>query len=191
MAKKTKKKSKAQETSAIIEGQHMKLVTITVDDPYFDKTIDESRTNTRKVTARFNMKESYAGYLFNLPNGGIDAGQKLAADKVRAAFERMGGAGAQAMDYSRTKVDGGQIAQTISEQQMDASRVLKECSECLGPEGHDLVIKLAAEGRWPKDLWPNHTQHYRNRKAEAFKQCLTALSLRWGYRSKVRAMRVA
>lgn len=186
MAKKKHKKPSTPKTA--IESR-MQIITVSVDNPYFSASHGESSTNARQIRAQFDARESYAGFLWS--KGTIGNDQRKAADRVRHAYERMGGAGAPAMDYGREIVDGGQVAKTITESHLAASATLRECLACLGPEGYDLVIKLAAEGHWPRELWRNNTEHYRRKKAETFRRCLTLLAELWGYVTVTRAVRVA
>ena len=171
MAKKTKTKPKVTAGAGFIM--------IEIDNPLYQAAHDGKSANPRKIQAAYNYRESYVGFLFG--KGTISEADKRAGDRVRQAFETMGGAGAQAIDYSRTKVDGGKIADPISVRQLEAGATLREVHQRLGPEGHDLVIKLCGECRWPKDLSPSgERQRYYSMR---LRECLETLAIHWGFRS--------
>lgn len=153
---------------------------IEVDNPNYQREHAESRSNPRRIECAFNPNESYIGWL-HVKNKITDAEYK-AAGRVRQAFEAMGGAGASAIDYSRDAVDGGRIAEPITPRQMQAGITLRDVHASLGPQGHDLVLRIAGEGCWPRDLSPDpEGQRYlRNR----LKECLEHLAVHWGYQQR-------
>ena len=158
---------------------------VEIENPNFQRVHAGTSANPRKIMAAYNPRESYVGWLFgkNL----ISEAEKRAGDKVRQAFEAMGGAGAQAIDYSRTKVDGGKMQEPIAVYQLEAGRVLQDCCAALGPQGHDLVIKLCGECRWPKDLSPDaHRQKFISMR---LRECLGSLASHWGFQTKVHGLR--
>ncbi len=158
---------------------------VDVPNPYFNASQSESETNPKKTAVQFDMRESYPGYLW--ARGHIDDEQKRAADRVRAAYERMGGAGARAIDYSQTKVDGGQIAQTITLPQLTAAQDLRDAAMCLGPEGYNLVVSMCGEGKWPKEFTRSNDIPNVGRK---LRDCLTCLAEHWGWKMRpIRSMR--
>lgn len=150
-----------------------------VDNPLYSRDHDESRTNPRRTMAQFDMRESYPGFL--AARGWIDDGQKRAADRVRACYERLGGAGAKAIDYAKEHVDGGQIAQTVTDAHLDAASVLRHARSILGPEGYGLVIRYCGEGYWPKDFTHNSPL---DKTSYSFRECLTALAEHWGWKTR-------
>lgn len=155
------------------------FIMMEVDNPNYQPVHDGASANPRKIMAAYNFKESYVGFLFG--KGHISEAEKRAGDRVRQAFEAMGGAGAQAIDYSRTKVDGGKIADPISVRQLEAGATLREVHQRLGPEGHDLVIKLCGECRWPKDL--TNEKYRQTYLSHRLRECLETLAVHWGFRS--------
>lgn len=158
------------------------ITVIEVDNPMFARDHAESTTNPRRIAAAYNARESYAGWL--VIKGLITTSEYEAASIVRAAFEAMGGAGASAMDYTKEPVDGGGMADPISERQMQAGQTLKQCAAHLGPRGHSLVISLAGEGRWPRDLAPGDRvkQDYLSMR---FRECLESLAVLWGKQARM------
>lgn len=85
---------------------HLKahVVTIEVENPYFQKSDKESRTNQNTIKVHVNANESAIETLYS--RGSIDLAHKLADDKLRYLWEACGGKGASAIDYSREQVDG-------------------------------------------------------------------------------------
>ncbi len=157
--------------------------TVMVDNPYFNPAAPADRTNPPKIRARVNRRESYPVYLFHRRT--IDEAEFIAAKRACAAYEAIGGAGARAIDYSRQPVDGGQIAQTVTEAQLYASQTLHQMLAVLGSEGYHLTINLAGAGLWPRDLAGADAQRKRaNYIAERFKECLDVLAVHWGLKRR-------
>jgi hypothetical protein len=154
------------------------IPTIEVDNPLFQRSHMESRTNPARIRAAYNPRESYVGFLFGKKL--ITEAEKRAGDKVRQAFEAMGGSGARAIDYGREHVDGGRIAESLTEYQLEAGKTLRDVHRILGALGHDLVLRLAGEGKWPRDIAPmdTHKQKYLSMR---FRECLETLAIHWGY----------
>jgi hypothetical protein len=160
-------------------------IMVEIDNPNFQRVHAGTSANPRKIMAAYNPRESYVSWLF--AKSLISEAERRAGDKVRKSFEAMGGAGAQAIDYSRTKVDGGKPQEQIAVYQLEAGKVLQDCCQALGPQGHDLVIKLCGEGRWPKDL-------ANDKKRQDFislrlRECLGSLASHWGFQTRVTAYR--
>lgn len=172
MAKRTGRKRRTKK----IKLARVTITEIEVENPHFQKEHDISRSNPTHIKATYNPKESYVGYLWQKKN--ITDAEKWAGDRVRQAYEAMGGSGAPAMDYTRLKVDGGGSSDPITERQLKAASILLESSRALGPEGHDLVIVLAGEGLWPKDLTLDKEK--RRFMSMRFRECLETLAVYWG-----------
>lgn len=161
------------------------ITIIKVEDPHYQREHHGAKGNTKDIDVQFNMRESYVGWLFARKL--IDAGEKQAGDEIRQAYERMGGRGAGAIDYTKEHVDGGQIAQTITDGHLLAAARLREANAWLGPEGFDLTMKLAGECLWPKDLSPDRArQEYLGLR---FRECLDTLAVNRGH--KMRRLRRA
>jgi hypothetical protein len=156
---------------------HVKM--IEVDNPDFQAPHAGAKGNPRKIMAAYNHRESYVGFLFG--KGLINEAEKRAGDKVRQAFEAMGGAGASAIDYSRTKVDGGSISDPITIRQLEAGATLREVHKVLGPKGHDLVLRLCGECLWPHDIVPR-SKRTQDRIGFLLKECLDTLAGHFGFK---------
>lgn len=166
----------------------VRISTVTMDNPYFnpDPLHAEDRTNPARIEVALSMRESYITYLRG--RRAISEEQYLAAVKVCTAFERLGGAGAGAMDFTRDVVDGGTTPVPAVEIHNHAREVLSDCHLTLGPAGHDLVLKMAGQGLWPKDMAPRDAKK-RDYLSMRFRECLEHLAIRWGYQ-KARARAV-
>lgn len=170
-----RKKKPAKVTLAVVHTGE-----IEVDNPSYQPQHEGASANPRKVRASYNPRESYAGYLWFRKK--ITDTEFQAATYVRRNYELVGGAGAGSIDYSVERVDGGQIAQDITAQQMAAGRVLKHLSIMLGPAGYDLVIKLAGEGQWPRDMSSkNEKQRYLSMR---FRECLEHIAVDQGWQAR-------
>jgi len=122
----------------------MELQPAYVDNPYWRPDLEGESSIPRKIRAAVNVRESAVGTL--AARKLIDEGQAEAATRFRKHWEATGGAGAQAMDYSRDKVDGGQIADPIDVMQMQAARRLAEAERVLGVRNYELVRRVCGEG---------------------------------------------
>lgn len=123
-----------------------------VDNPYWRPDLEGESSVPRKIRADINVRESAVGTL--AARKLIDEAQAEAAVRFRRHWEAIGGAGAQAMDYSRDKVDGGQIADPIDIQQMKAARQLAEAERTLGERNYELVRSVCGEGRAMTEIYP-------------------------------------
>lgn len=164
----------------LAEYARASVTVIEVDNPLYNRAHGPDKTNQQHIPVAFNMRESYVGWLF--ARGLIDGGEKRAADKVRQAYERMGGAGASAIDYGREHVDGGHIAQTITDSHLLAAGVLRDALSWLGQEGYSLTMKLAAEGRWLAEL--SNDERRREFLGNRFRECLDTLAVNWGFKMR-------
>ena len=156
---------------------------IAVDNPYFNRAAPADTTNPAKIKARINRRESYPVYLFH--RGTVDEAEFIAAKRSCAVYETIGGAGARAIDYGRQQVDGGQIAQSVTEAQLYASQTLHQMLKVLGSEGYHLTLNLTGAGLWPRDLAGEDEQRQRSRYiGERFKECLDVLAVHWGLKQR-------
>ena len=123
-----------------------------VSNPYFAREHAESRDNPLTIVAAVNIRESAVATLAS--RGLLNAAQVAAADRVRQLWERLGGAGAGAIDYSRTYVDGGRTKDPISATQMNAGRELAQCRQLLGVRVYKLVVAVCGERHAMTELFP-------------------------------------
>jgi hypothetical protein len=177
---------KARSKAAKRAGRKLKPAPVTlahvafieVDNPLHMKDHDESATNPKRITASFNMRESYVGYLRQKEM--ITAAEKRAADRVRAAVECLAGAN-MALDYGREPVDGGGPREPLTERQYQAGKTLKEVSDRLGMQGSAVVVSMCAHNEWPKDLPHEKLRDYRSLR---LRECLEELAVMWGWQTR-------
>lgn len=136
--------SKAAAIRKIRATSKAETVTAEMDNPYFSPDHPISNDNPKRIKVTKNLRESAVETLF--ARGKLDDAQKKAADRFRAIWEACGGAGAGAMDYSRTQVDGGGARDPISERQVDAGKELASIRIMLGKRNYDLVCKVCGQG---------------------------------------------
>jgi hypothetical protein len=153
------------------------VTVIEIDNPLYNRAHDGDRTNPKRITAAYNPRESYVGFLH--AKSIITDAEKMAGDRIRKAFEAMGGSGARAMDYSRVFVDGGNIPEPIGNAQLEAGRVLKFAAIALGPHGYELTLALAGMCKWPEEM--AQTRRKREYIGQRFRECLETLAVHWGY----------
>lgn len=158
-----------------------RCITVEVDDPYFNAAHAEGAGgNRKKIHAAYNMMESPIAYM--IAKGQVNQGQGEAGLHFRRIFEAAGGAGAQAMDYTKEPVDGGMIADPITERQWQAGQELREAHAMLGQLGYDLVRDVCGRGCFIKDLYP--TKWQQTKAGKNLQNCLTTLSHHWGYETR-------
>ncbi len=140
---KTSKQAKAMQAE---KARPRKIITSQrVKNPYFQPEHKITNDNPVEIDAAINIKESAVETLF--ARGVLDRAQKRAADRFRAFFEAMGGAGASAMDYSKVVVDGGPSAEPLPERKVNAGKELNACRLLLGARLFALVCKVCGEGK--------------------------------------------
>lgn len=159
---------------------NIELGTRTVDNPNWSRDHIEAKGNPRFITATINVRESAITIL--AAKKLLDEAQVRAADKFRALWETMGGAGAGAIDYSREYVDGGKGPQTITERQLLAGQELARCRKLLGLRGFTLIRAVCGEGQ---SLWDiGSKRRDRDTAADNLRACLDDLANMWGFQTK-------
>lgn len=119
-------------------------ITADVPNPHFSAAHPVSRTNPKMIPAVKNARESAIEMLFARKL--LNEAQKQTADRFRSVWERCGGSGSAALDYTREVVDGGGVREAISERQIDAGRELVRCRQVLGARLYDLICKVCGQG---------------------------------------------
>lgn len=153
----------------------------TVENPNWSRAYDGDKTNPRFISVPFNHKESAVSVLAS--KGAIDPAQYAAAFRFRQLWERLGGAGAGAMDYSRVVVDGGMTPDPISSAQMEAGRELKRAEEALrkahGEYAYKLVGYICGQGYSVHDL--TETRRQRDTMTDLLRMYLDVLAGLWDF----------
>jgi len=144
-----------------MDRPHLEIIERDIENPMWTRAHDGDRTNPRIIRGHVNTLESPVSYLAS--KGALTASQVAAADRFRKLFERVGGAGARAIDYSRPQVDGGNIADPINPNQLDAGLQLAAANRVLGETygryGYLLVCYICGEGRHIKEMTTTRRQH--------------------------------
>lgn len=164
------------------------LMPVEVDNPLYSREHDGDRTNPRRTGAFVNIRESAITLL--AAKGVLNASQTAAAVKFRQLWERMGGAGAGAMDYSRVVVDGGKSPDPISASQMEAGRELKDAEKAMkekhGVYAYKLVGYICGQGYSIHDLC--ETRRQRDTMTDNLRMYLDVLADIWGLSTKTKVI---
>jgi hypothetical protein len=156
----------------------------TVENPDWRPDRDGEKAFPRLVSVPINTRESAIGTL--VARGQLNPAQALAADTFRRHYERMGGKGASAMDYSRVVVDGGPIADPINPGQIEAGRQLHKAFKALtkahGLYAYKLVSYVVGDGYSMHDL--GQTRRQRDTLTDNLRTYLDLLAECWGYSRK-------
>lgn len=165
-----------------IADSHLALRGVVVDNPFYSRAHSGDSTNPRKINAVVNIQESAITMLAS--RNRIDAAQVAAADKFRALWEAMGGKGAGAIDYGRDHVDGGKIADPISERQMNAADELRRAHRALGGQGYWLVCRICGEGFSLHEVVQKGSKRGKLAAANDLRAHLDILASMWGFASR-------
>lgn len=158
-----------------------KLRAAVVPDPYFNRAYPESETNTAERVVAINLGESVIVMLQN--RGKLEPWQSKAAERFRSLWEALGGAGAKAIDYTRTHVDGGGAGDITNQRQFNAGVELAECRELLGERLYSLVSRTCGEGWSFAQLAA--TRRERETMADMLRMALDDLAGKWHLRATV------
>lgn len=121
------------------------IETRVVGNPWFDPAHVDSRANPSEIRVDVNTRESSIATMHARRQ--IDDKQKVAADRFRALYEAAGYVGAQALDYSVQRVDGGSApSDGLTQRKMDAVRELTKISGELGQIGYAVLIHVCGMG---------------------------------------------
>lgn len=149
-----------------------------VANPSYMPAHEGEKWNPQRVTVAVNIRESAVESL--AARGQLDHCQKRAADEFRRYWEMMGGAGAQAIDYTKEPVDGGGHRETLTERLLGAGKELNHCRELLGWRNYALVVKVCGEGKPFSALASGRRE--RDTLADNLRASLDDLADRWKLR---------
>lgn len=160
------------------------LVSVKHENPNWSRDHDGAIANPKYIQTLVNPRESAITAL--AARNAIDEAQNKAAERFRAAYEMLGGAGAKAIDYSREPVDGGRYSDPISlrhlQAQRDLSSAQKALKEAHGEYSYRLVLYVAGEGHSIHDL--TETRRQRDTMTDNLRAYLDVLAILWGYSNK-------
>ncbi len=125
---------------------------------------------------------------------GISDAEKAAGDRFVQLCEMASIGGARAVDYSRTPVDGGGIADTLSEQVMRAAKDLAQVRNCLGETGMRILEMVLVSGLTLRQVAATNayeTVKWKRKRSEQyigrrFKEALADLALLWAAHGRKR-----
>ncbi|RWQ44923.1 hypothetical protein [Mesorhizobium sp.] len=166
-----------------MSSPHQKLRPATVPNPFFSRAHPADASNPRTIPAAVNVRESAIVMLAS--RGALDAAQVAAANRFRALWEAMGGAGASGIDPGRLVVDGGKMPDGISQRQINAGQELRRCRALLGVRGYRLVSLVAGEGRSLHEV-AGKDKRQRLVAADLLRWCLDDLAGLWGIATRRR-----
>lgn len=165
-------------------SQHIEIGTAEIQNPEWSRAHDGAKANVRYIHQPINIRESAITTL--AAKGVIDEAQTAAADRFRALWERMGGAGAGALDYSKEPVDGGGIVEPITIRQLEAGRELKSARDALlkahGEYAYRLVGYIAGQGLSIHEL--TQTRRQRDTMTDNLRSYLDVLAVLWKFSTR-------
>lgn len=138
--------------------------------------------SNKKAKAAVNVREHTLAYLYHLER--ITHDQYLAGNEFRRNYEASVLGGFKAIDYSRVRVDGGQLSEPLTERSQAAHRWLNEIARLpgIGPIGYSLLTRIAGEGESISHVaksWPGETKLSGQRRegfiSGRFTECLDLL----------------
>lgn len=140
---------------------HLEIVDRDIENPMWSRVHDGDKTNPRLIRGQVNTLESPISYLAS--KGVLEPHQVAAADIFRQLYERVGGSGAKAMDYTQPFVDGGNVARSpLREGLRHAGLELVSAHDALdkayGLYGYRLVCYICGEGRHIRELTATRRQ---------------------------------
>src|SRR5262245_38890805 len=115
--------------------RQIELTTIVVENPYFNKSHAESRSNPREIPVR--LRQDAVQWLHS--HGHLDDSQFAVARQLGRLFEVLELAGLRSADPGKVIVDGGRLNGGIGDKQIRAGRELAEVREMLGMRQYGLV----------------------------------------------------
>jgi hypothetical protein len=161
-------------------NQHSDIAIVEIDNPHYSKVHEGARGNPKSTTAAMNLRESPIAMM--AAKGHLEPHQLQAANKFRRLWEALGGAGAGSFDYSREPVDGGGAREAITDRQIDAGFLLKECQTVLGPRHYDVVCKVAGQGCTIAELCGSKREKLT--LADYLRHALDDLAVHWGFQKR-------
>ena len=170
--------------------QGVGFIMVDIANPNYNPAHEGKSGNPALIQAIMNPRESpIAWYFKHSSQTKVEEYQVRAANEFRRLYERSGGSGVKAFDYTKDPVDGGNVSDGITEGRMDAAKKLKAAHSTLGYAGYSLIQATCGELLWLKDQYP--TRYQQNRALDDLKLGLDVLAELWGYKTRSRAHRAA
>lgn len=152
--------------------------------------------STKKVKVATNAREHSLTYMHHL--GRLTDEQLIAGNLFRRHYEAATVGGVTGLDYSRIRVDGGVVAEPLTERMQDAHRWLREASKIpgIGPVGFSLLQRVAGDGEGIASVarsWPHSkasVQRMEGYISGRLTECLDMLVEYYGLVAKGRVTKV-
>lgn len=180
---KRKRLARRKTETIFLVNRQAEVISVSVDDPYFNRAHDETASNTRQTQALLNVRESPARYYEARDK--ITKDMAAAADRFRRLYEMAGGGSVKAMDTTKEPVDGGFMSDGLTDAKLRAANELKLVYLKLGKPGYELVEQVCGHLIWVKHL--SRTDYETRRNMERLRDSLDTLSLFWGFRTRWQA----
>jgi len=160
------------------------LVEREVADPGFDPAYSTSG-KVETVTVLVNVRESSVAQMH--ARGQIDDAQKVAADRLRAVFERAGLSGVKAMDPTRERVDGSRTRDSMTDTRLDAARELSVLARELGKIGFPVCVLICGDRLSVREMAQRMLGRPANKRELSYygrllRDHLDILCFHWGYK---------
>ena len=114
----------------------------------------------------------------------IDQCDYVAGRHWQAAYENSELGAVRAIDPSKEAVDGGRLPDALTPVQMRGMQDMRAARECLGAEGHQLMVDILGNG-WSigqaataRGRYSDDERRYVGRR---FRECLRSVAKRFGY----------
>lgn len=157
-----------------------------VENPYWEPAKEGEKGVPRLIEAPVNLRESAIETL--VARGGLNRAQQAAADEFRRFWE-VRWSGAEAMDYSRDRVDAGSSPSPISESQINARRELDKAEALLGRPNYVLTSRVCGEGKALSEIFL--AKRDRLTAADNLRNSLSDLAGMWRFQTETQDMRLA
>lgn len=180
--KKKLRKAKRQKHKKQLHSMGPNIVVMKVDNPEYQQEHAGTNGNPKHILAAVNMNESISAHW--LHKGKIDQWEYQASTQFRSWYERAGGKGASAIDYTKVKVDSSGSSDPISNSAASSALNLKDIHNLLGPEGFDVVEKLCGQCL-PIDA-AYITHHERRVRSKQCREMLAFIAVHLGYKQRQR-----
>lgn len=183
MAKRKKKTIKN-----LVQG--VGFIMVDVDNPNYNPAHQGQAGNPAMIQAIMNPRESpIAWYFKHRSQTKVEEYHVRAANEFRRLYERSGGSGVKAFDYTKEPVDGGNTSDGITEGRMDAAKKLKAAHDILGYSGFSLIQSTCGELLWINEQ--HATRRAQDYAMTELKRGLEVLAEYWGYKSRSQSFRAA
>ena len=172
------RKRKVTVTLPKIGGEgRLEPVPVQVADPY---------SPSQQTVAVKNIRVNPLDWMYH--RGRIDDAQFAAGNRFRSYYEQGEIGASGAIDYSRTKVDGGKLQEPLTEAVYAARRSLAMARQATGSVGYALLVAVVGEGINVGQigrLRPSLCHGLRGERAEGYvsgrlREALDALVAQWG-----------